>query len=163
LISDDRVTVTSHVGVKPSEAFDLFTREVDLWWQRGPRFRPCRKRDGTMRFEPGVGGRFLEVYGEAGNDHFVIGRVLVWEPAVRLAFEWRANSFEPHETTQVEIRFEASEGGTRVILEHRGWDQLPPDHAVRHGLSGPAFTQMIGLWWADLLIAARAHAARAPE
>jgi hypothetical protein len=116
-------------------------------------------RESVMRFEAGVGGRFLEVYDEATEDHFEIGRVLVWEPASRLVFRWRGQSFEPGQTTEVDVRFEAVEAGTRIVLEHRGFEGLPADHPVRHGLEGPAFTQMIGLWWADLLVAARAHGA----
>jgi uncharacterized protein YndB with AHSA1/START domain len=160
VIADDRVTVSSHVAVDPSAAFDLFTRDVDAWWQRGPRYRHGGHRKGELRFEPGVGGRFVEVYDEGENDLFEIGRVLVWEPAARLVFEWRANDFQPGQLTEVEIRFEPSGDGTRITLEHRGWAALPAGHPARHGLAGPAFTQMIGLWWADVLNAARAHASR---
>jgi hypothetical protein len=158
LISDDRVTVTSHVGVAPAVAFDLFTREVDTWWRRGPRYRHGGARKGVMRFEPGVGGRLVESYDEAAGDLLEIGRVRVWEPARRLVFEWRGNQFEPGQLTEVEIRFEAFESGTRIILEHRGWDAIPAGHPARHDLVGPAFTRMMGFLWADQLIALRAHA-----
>lgn len=166
MISDDRVTVTSQVDVPPGRAFDLFTREVDAWWRTGPRYRHGGTRQGVMRFEPGVGGRLVEVYDEAGDDLFEIGRVLAWEPGRRLVFEWRGNQFLPGELTEVEIRFEAWEGGTRITLEHRGWDAIRSDHPARHGLTGPAFTQMMGLWWADQLISIRAFARegkRVPE
>jgi len=96
---------------------------------------------------------------EAAGDEFEIGRVLVWQPASRLVFEWRGRDFAPGQVTEVEVRFEAVEAGTRIVLEHRGWEALPADHPVRDDLVGPAFTQMMGLWWADLLVAARAHAA----
>ena len=62
----------------------------------------------------------------------------------------------PHEVTHVDVRFEAVSSGTRVTLEHRGWDALPLDHPARHGFSGSAFTSIIGLRWADLLTAFRA-------
>jgi hypothetical protein len=58
----------------------------------------------------------------------------------------------------VEIRFEATESGTRVTLEHRGWDALRGDHPVRHGLEGPAFTAMIGMHWGDLVTGFRFRA-----
>jgi hypothetical protein len=61
--------------------------------------------------------------------------------------------FAPHESTEVEVRFEPVPGGTR----HRGWDAMPPGHPARHGLFGPAFTSMMGLWWADRLEALRAR------
>ena len=35
----DAVTVALDVAVPPEVAFDVFTRELDAWWGRGPRFR----------------------------------------------------------------------------------------------------------------------------
>ena len=91
--------------------------------------------------------------------------------AERLVFEFRARSFEPGQVTEVEVRFEGvdlegvdREGvgqGTRVTVEHRGWDALGAGHPVRHGLAGTAFTDMMGVWWGDLLAALR-RAAAAP-
>ncbi|HJS74162.1 MAG TPA: SRPBCC domain-containing protein [Vicinamibacteria bacterium] len=152
----DSVTVTTLVAVDPDTAFRIFTDEVDLWWRRGPRYRPEVSAEGTMRFEPGVGGRLLEVY-ETGNV-FELGRIHAWEPGARLLFDWRARNFEPGETTVVEVRFEESGKGTRVTLEHRGWDSIPADHPARHGWTGEAFTSMIGLRWADQLVSLRARA-----
>lgn len=148
------------VAVDPATAFEVFTEEIDAWWGRGPRFRWRPHRDGTLRFEAGAGGRLVEVYDEPGADVFEVGRVLVWEKAARLVFEFRARNFEPGQVTEVEVSFEAVEQGTRVTVEHRGWDALAPDHPARHGLVGTAFASMMGLWWGDLLLAHRAHAAR---
>ena len=33
-------TVTVHVSVDQATAFDIFTRETDLWWNRGPVWEP---------------------------------------------------------------------------------------------------------------------------
>jgi hypothetical protein len=71
-------------------------------------------------------------------------------------FEWRGNHFEPGLVTEVEVRFEASGQGTRVTLEHRGWDRVPLEHASRHGYGASnAFVSMIGLSWGDQLAALR--------
>lgn len=110
-----------------------------------------------MKFEPGPSGRLLEVYAETPEDPFEVGRVLTWAPGERLIFEWRQGNFRPTDVTQVDIRFEAVEKGTRVTIEHRGWDTLPLNHPARQGYSGEAFTNMIGLGWADLLTALKAH------
>ncbi len=152
----DRVTVTTFVEVEPPAAFRIFTDEVDRWWRRGPRYRPEVGGAGTMRFEPGVGGRLLEVYQE--GKVFEIGRILAWEPGARLTFDWRARNFEPGETTVVEVRFEKVGGGTRVTLSHRGWDSIPAGHPARHGWTGEAFSSMIGLRWADQLVSLRVRA-----
>ena len=58
----DSASVTVLVKVPPAEAFDVFTREIDLWWRQGPRFRIGARRPGALSFEPGVGGRLLETY-----------------------------------------------------------------------------------------------------
>ena len=34
---------------------------------------------------------------------------------------------------------------------------LPEDHPARHGLVGPAFSRMIGLWWGQLMTSLREH------
>lgn len=154
----DAVQVTTRVEVDPQRAFRLFTEDVDLWWRRGPRFRWDPEREGRLRFEPGVGGRFVEVYDEAGADVFEVGRIRVWDPPKRLVFDFRARAFAPGETTEVEVRFEPEGGGTRVSVEHRGWGAFAPDHPVRHGLDAVAFRSMMSLWWADLVTAARRHA-----
>ena len=146
--------VTTVVEVDPAEAFEVFTREIDAWWKRGLRYR---SGNGALRFESGRGGRLVEAQG--GGD-LEIGRVLVWEPGERLLFEWRARNFAPGEVTEVEVRFERAERGTRVVLEHRGWEAIPAKHPVRHGLAGPAFTDMMGLWWAELLTSYRTRAAK---
>jgi len=86
---------------------------------------------GTLRFEGSK--RLVEAFEGKERE---IGKVLVWEPGARLVFEWRAVNFVPGEVTEVEVRFEASNDGTQVSLEHRGWSKLRPDHPVRHGQEG---------------------------
>lgn len=46
--------------------------------------------------------------------------MLVWEPPRRFVLEWRLPEPEAHEKTEVEVRFEAFEAGTRVTVEHLG-------------------------------------------
>ncbi|HWU79334.1 MAG TPA: ATPase, partial [Caulobacter sp.] len=59
----------------------------------------------------------------------------------------------------VEVRFEAVEEGTRVTVEHRGWDSVPAPHVARHGFPDPLFLQRHGEWWRTLLagLAGRAN------
>jgi uncharacterized protein YndB with AHSA1/START domain len=148
--------VTALVAVEPRVAFEVFTREIDQWWRRGPRFRFDGRKEGKLRFEGEAGGRLVESFDD-GSAPFEVGRVLVWEPGARLVFEWRTQKFRPGEVTEVDVRFEPSASGTRVTLEHRGWDALAAEHPVRHGLTGRAFSTMIGLWWGDLLTSLRAY------
>jgi uncharacterized protein YndB with AHSA1/START domain len=157
--SSDRSLVTTYVAVSPGDAFTVFTREIDRWWKRGPRHRQSLEVDGVLRFE---GGRLVELSADGTRRLFEVGRVLVWEPGARLVFEWRARTFAPDEVTEVEIRFEPMNEGTRVTLEHRGWDAIPAGHPIRDGLPESAFTDRIALWWGELATGLRAHVARRP-
>ncbi|MGI9592294.1 MAG: SRPBCC domain-containing protein [Myxococcota bacterium] len=149
------IRATTLVAVDPATAFAVFTREIDAWWRRGPRFRWLTAGEGRLRFEPGVGGRLVEQH---GDDEFEVGRVRVWEPAKRLVFEFRARSFEPGQVTEVDVAFAAEGEETRVTVEHRGWEELAADHPARHGLDAGALRSLMGVWWADLLVSARRYA-----
>lgn len=108
---------TVDVTVGPDAAFLAFTSDIGRWYlvEPGTVADPARTRD--IRFEPGVGGRLLDV---RDSDAVEMGRITVWEPGARLAFT------DP-EGTDVEITFTARRGGTRVVLEHRGLDRVAPE------------------------------------
>jgi mannose-6-phosphate isomerase-like protein (cupin superfamily) len=118
------------VAVDPAAAFAIFTDEIGRWWRPGPINWYDSARAIDIRFEPGVGGRWLEIYDQAGADVLEIGRITAWEPGVRLVLLYRDGGHEL-DGTEVELRFEAIEGGTRVTLEHRGWEKLAADLAAR--------------------------------
>jgi uncharacterized protein YndB with AHSA1/START domain len=110
------------VPVTPDEAFRVFTEEIDDWYERGPHSWNDPERAVGIRF---AGGRLLEEYED--GEPYELGRVTVWEPARRLAFAYRNVQLPVDLRTEVEVRFEPVAGGTRVTLEHRGLEQLPPD------------------------------------
>ncbi len=150
-----RITATTVVATDAATAFDMFTTDVDAWWKRGPRFRPSVHGVGVLRFEPGVGGRLIETYDD--DSTFEFGRIKVWAPGERLVFELIARDFGPGESTLVEVRFEGEGENTRVTVEHRGWERFPDDHPARHGLGEPAFSDVMSVWWADLLVSIKIH------
>ena len=154
----DSVQITTVIAVAPELAFEIFTEETDLWWGKGPRFRPLSHPQGRMVFEAKVGGRLLEVVDDDDTAPFVLGRVEVWEPPSRLVFSMGGRDFGNEEWPIVEISFEAVEAGTRVSLENRGFAALAASHPVRHGLDGRAFLDVMGVFWADLLASAQRHA-----
>jgi uncharacterized protein YndB with AHSA1/START domain len=158
-VSGDQACVTVNVAVAPTAAFEVFTAEIDRWWRRGPKFRNTGTRRGFIRVEPHIGGRIFESFESDGETHVVqVGTVTVWEPARRLVFSWRNANFAPHESTEVEVQFAASSGGTTVTLTHRGWSSLREDHPARHGLVGAEFSRMIGFWWSEQLTSLREYA-----
>jgi uncharacterized protein YndB with AHSA1/START domain len=153
-----RVTVT--VAVPREIAFEVFTRDIDLWWRRGPRFRPMGRKPGVLHFEEKVGGRLFESFGNGPTPQVVeMGRVTAWEPPARLAFDWRNSAFSKDERTFVEVSFKDVRGKTEVTVEHRGWGALRDDHPARHGLAGSAFSRSIGSFWGELMSSMREHVA----
>ena len=124
--STDIVTATVEVAVDPATAFAIFTEEIGQWWRPGPINWNDSQRAIGIRIEPGVGGRWLEVYDNATGEGFECGRIVVWEPGERLVFLYR-DAGHTIDDTEVEIHFEAIDGGTRVTLEHRGWDKVLAD------------------------------------
>ena len=156
----DSAKVSVFVAVTPEDAFDVFTREIDAWWKQGPRYRIAGRRRGTLFIEGHVGGRLFETFDlETGPQTIEVGRITEWAPPAKFSMEWRVVNFAPHERTFVEVTFEPSGDGTLVTVHHYGWSALPDDHPVRHGLVGPAFARMIGMWWGALMTALREHVA----
>lgn len=152
------VIVSIEVAAEPQLAFDVFTEQIDTWWLRGPKHRFHPPWNGTLVFEPGPNGRLLETY--ADGTAFVIGRVSQWSPGQRIVLSWRLPHFAAAETTEVDVRFDAIDGGTRVSVEHRGWDSLRHDHPARHGKQGRDYEYMKASLWADNLTALRRHIAQ---
>jgi uncharacterized protein YndB with AHSA1/START domain len=147
------------VEVAPAAAFRLFTEEIEAWWRRGLKYRLAGRQRGIIHLEAGVGGRLFESFESGGQTRVVeTGRVTAWDPPARLVFEWRAANFAPAESTEVEVVFQASAGGTLVTVTHRGWSRIRPDHPARHGLAVDAFIRSMGLWWGDLMTSLREHA-----
>jgi uncharacterized glyoxalase superfamily protein PhnB len=124
------VTASVDVSVDPATAFEVFTKEIGSWWKPGPTTWNDATRAVEMRFEPGVGGRWLEVWDESTGEGFEMGRITVWEPPSRLAFAYMDNDLRDP-LTEVEVRFEPVGAGTRVTLEHRGWDRVADELANR--------------------------------
>lgn len=134
----DTVTAASEVevGVDPATAFTAFTDEMDLWWVRGPiNFFGEAARVVEVRCEPGVGGRILEVYDDRrGDNSLERARITAWEPGVRLA--WNSSV----DDVQTEVRFEPTDAGTRVVVEHR----IPAGGEDRGGTS---WSRVVPTWY----------------
>ena len=89
--------------------------------------------------------------GRPGGGEYEVGRITLWDPPAELAFQWRPASFSAEQTTEVHVRFQAVDDGTRVVVEHTGWDAIAPKHAARHGFPLAAFLAREAEWWQALL------------
>ena len=115
------------VAVGPEMAFEIFTARLDTWWPLESHSRAVDEFEeegltvDRIEFQPRVGGRVLEHL----SDGQVLpwGEVLVWEPPSGFVLAWKPNA-SPRPPTELELRFLPEGEGTRVELEHRGWERL---------------------------------------
>jgi uncharacterized protein YndB with AHSA1/START domain len=112
-----RKAVTVDCAVE--EAFRVFTADALSWWPV-----ETHSINGAVReivFEPGAGGKVYEVSTNGEKGHWAT--VLEWEPPSKLVLAWNILEREG-EQTEVEVSFLPEGDGTRVELEHRGWDRV---------------------------------------
>jgi uncharacterized protein YndB with AHSA1/START domain len=141
------------VEASPDEAFRIFTDEIGLWWRRGTRYWNDAERGLTIRIEPRIGGRFLEVYDLESGTGFEAGRVTAWEPGKRLALSWTQLGWPEGVSTEIEVNFEPVDEGTLVRLEHSGFERLPDFEQYVPGYDA-GWKEVLG-WFAERVTARR--------
>lgn len=120
--------IDAHVTVNraPEDAFRVFTRDMGTWWP-ADRYSMAHDRDEdgvkveSLVFEEREGGRVYEVMSDGAEGTW--GTVIAWEPPRRLVLAWKPN-LRDAPSTEIEVLFTPEDGGTRVDLEHRGWERL---------------------------------------
>lgn len=133
-----RKTVTVDCAVE--EAFRIFTADAMSWWP--VETHSIHGADvKEIVFEPGVGGKIYEVAESGERGHWAT--VLEWEPPGRLVLAW--NILErPGDLTEVEVRFLPEGEGTRVELEHRGWENVEVDGAGKRASYDTGWDVVLG-------------------
>src|SRR3990170_2732273 len=106
-VKEMAVQQSVEVPTDSETAFKLWTAGINEWWKRGSHYWNDGKRALGLRLEPGVGGRFIEVYDAATGEGLEIGRIRVWEPGKRLVYSWREADWAAEEITEVEVLFES--------------------------------------------------------
>lgn len=127
------------------EAFRVFTEDAMSWWPVATHSIHETVRE--IVFEPREGGEVYEVStaGEKGHWATVTG----WDPPARLVLAW--NILErPGEQTEVEVRFTPEGDGTRVELEHRGWESLAEGAAEKRADYDTGWGNVLGRYEARL-------------
>jgi hypothetical protein len=113
------LTVSFEVACSVEHAFTTWTAGLGSWW---PLDHTVTGQDGlTVVMQCRVGGRIYERTRD-GVEHDW-GEVTVWEPPSLLGYRWHLGS-DRADATEVEIRFRAHDQGTRIEIEHRGFDRL---------------------------------------
>ncbi len=114
------------IARRPDDVFQVFTRGMTQWWPLHTHSVAADTFEGKARaekvvFEGRVGGRIYERMDDGREVDW--GQVLVWEPPHRVVFSWKPN-LDPAPPTEVEVKFIPEGSGTRVDLQHRGWERL---------------------------------------
>jgi len=88
-----RVIVSLRVAATPQRAFEVFARDIGIWWHRTICFALRRAHPARSRWKQARTMAFTETL--ADGKVFEIGRVTSWEPGRRLALSWRQATFAP--------------------------------------------------------------------
>jgi uncharacterized protein YndB with AHSA1/START domain len=113
------------VACPVERAFEVFTREVGSWWPTHTHSIGAEKITEIV-FEEQLGGRIYETHADGGEGEW--GRVLLWEPPSRFAMSWHPGH-DAARAMRLEVSFAAEGEGTRVDLEHTGWELLADEAA----------------------------------
>jgi uncharacterized protein YndB with AHSA1/START domain len=133
------VRLAFDVDAPQAHAFAVWTDHIHTWWPQDHTYTGLFGL--SVVLEGHVGGRIFER--SLDGREWDWGRVLVWEPPARLVYTWHLRQ-TADEATEVEIRFvPTSVDGTRVEIEHRGWERL--------GADGPSWRDRNRGGWETLL------------
>jgi uncharacterized protein YndB with AHSA1/START domain len=122
--TDLTIRRTGVVDATPEQAFEVFTEGIATWFPYD-RLSVEAQDEGrspeTVIFETGPNGRIYERMTNGQEAHWA--NVTAWEPPNRFVLEWKVNP-DDVAPTEVEVRFTPEGNGTRVELEHRGFERL---------------------------------------
>jgi uncharacterized protein YndB with AHSA1/START domain len=122
---------TIEIDADPMTVFDLFTTAAGL--------RQWMARDATIDLRPGGHWRWVHDDGAVCS-----GRYLEIDPPSRVLFTygWEEGPFPDIApgSTEVEVRFDGRNGGTTVVVEHRG---LTDVNAERHSAGWAYFIGLL--------------------
>jgi uncharacterized protein YndB with AHSA1/START domain len=126
------------VPLEQEAAFELFTDRFGEWWPKDSH-HIMEGPAAEVVLEAREGGRWYERAEGGGECDW--GRVLEVDRPNRIVLAWQLTpefKFDPDESraTEVEVTFEPGDGGTRVTLEHRGFEV--------HGEAGAAMRDSVG-------------------
>ena len=135
-VSVEPIRRTVSVARSVEDAFTLFTEQLASWWPLSTHSYGGDEAEAAT-FEPRVGGRVYERQRDGTERDW--GVVTVWEPPKRFVLAW-----EIARPTEVEVRFVAVDGGTRVELEHRGWERAEENVREQHESYSGGWTEVLG-------------------
>ena len=118
-----RRSVTVNCSVE--HAFATFTERIHEWWPLGTHSIDQGETGSppeTVIFQGGAGGQIFER--TKGGEDLKWADVVAYEPPHRFVLAWNPSREQERPQTEIEVTFTAESDGTRVDLEHRGWERL---------------------------------------
>ncbi len=134
----DALLLDLELSCSAAHAFATWTEHFGLWWPRG--HTTSGDPDATVHLEPGPGGRIFERTSDGREVEW--GEVTDWDPPYRLGYLWHIRRAR-EAATEVLVHFEDTHRGSRVRIEHSGWQRL--------GEEGPSWRDANRGGWAGLL------------
>ncbi len=130
------------VSWDPDAAFRRFTADFGKWWpSRSHSIGGPLVKDIVL--EPQVGGRIFEQH--ADGRRFQWGEIHVWDPPHRVQFTWHP-AREASTAQDVDVRFVAEGGGTRVELTARGWERWGDNASRAHRGYNIGWAYILNVW-----------------
>lgn len=121
-MNEVRVSVTVRAPIE--KAWRVYTERYGSWYPKD-HFLGDGPAE-TVIIEPYQGGRWYEQQADGSEPEW--GRVLAFEPPRRLLLSWGVGGDwkpdpDPAHHSEIEVLFTEVAGGTRVDLEHRGFER----------------------------------------
>lgn len=134
----DPLLVDLELRCTAAHAFATWTDRFGLWWPPG--HTTSGDPEATVHLEPRLGGRIFERADDGREIDW--GEVTHWDPPHRLGYLWHIRRTR-EAATDVLVHFEDTDKGSRVRIQHTGWERL--------GDQGPSWRDANRDGWAGLL------------
>ncbi len=114
-IAGDGIWIEVDLSVPPERAWTLLAEKQHRanWW------------GDHVELEVKPGGKFVETWSDAGRQRVTAGEVTRCDPPSRLEMTWADDDWPG--ATDVAFHLTEHADGTRLVLEHSGWDVHPPE------------------------------------
>lgn len=124
------------------EAFRLYTERMGTWWPLRM-YSVGQERSVDVVMERAVGGRLYERLSDGSES--VWGRIVVWDPPRSVVHTWHP-ARDQGTAQEVELTFTSDGDGTRLDLEHRGWEKLGDEAAAKMGGYDEGWNNVLALF-----------------
>ena len=114
----DSILLSYEIGAAPARVFEALTGEIGAWWTH------AFKKGKAVRFEPRVGGRFYEDWGDETGALYA--HVTYIDPPAKLRLAGPMG-MSGAVASGMEFTLEDAGGKTRLTLVHDIMGTIPPD------------------------------------